>query len=75
MKMFTDIATKIFQKAGVNPDLNPELFAQCQSILSSRMASLSSSLGLDITRKELFDNQKQSLVDDLIALKDAGETQ
>jgi len=64
-KMFEDEADKIFAKAGVPIAGNEDLHYQVTQILSAKMAQLSATLGLSYTRQEKWEEQKQSLVQDL----------
>jgi hypothetical protein len=73
MKLFEDTVVKIFKKAGVDPTKNLELFDECVAILHQKMAMLSVTHGLSYERVRLFDEQKQTLVDDLKKMKKKGE--
>jgi hypothetical protein len=72
MKLFDDIVEKIFKEAGVDPVKNLELFEECVVILHRKMATLSVTHGLSYERVRLFDEQKQTLVDDLKIMKKKG---
>jgi hypothetical protein len=69
MPMFEEMADEIFEQASVNKDACTELWTQTVSILSGKMAMLSSTMGLSIERVNAFNKQKESLVQDLINLK------
>lgn len=73
MKLFEDTVVKIFKKADVDPTKNLRLFDECVAILHQKMAMLSVSHGLSYERVRLFNEQKQTLVDDLKRMKKKGE--
>lgn len=60
-------AKEVFERAGVDPKVSPELSHEVISCLSSKMASLSVRLGLSWERVRLYKEQKEALVQDLIA--------
>lgn len=60
-------AKEVFERAGVDPQTNPELFREVMSILGTKMASLSVRLGLSWERVRLYKEQKEALVQNLIA--------
>ena len=55
------------------PELTPEMFAKVKEILSSRMAILSATMGLCAERGSAYDEQKKTLIDDLLDLKSKGQ--
>lgn len=71
--MFDDITQKIFDEAGVPHQGNEDVWKECADILSTRMAYLSVSYGLSNERVRLFNEQKASLVKDLIEMKESGK--
>ncbi len=71
--MFSNMADEIFTKAGINKAGNEQWHDQCRDILSTKMAMLSATMGLSKKRVTIFEEQKQALVDDLIAMKEKGE--
>ena len=71
--MFEEMADKIFEEAGVTKDEKTNhIWDQCVVILSSKMASLSG-MGLSMERVDLFNKQKQTLVEDLKKFKSEGK--
>ncbi len=73
MEMFQKDVEEIFQKAGVAMEDHPILVKQAKNILSEKMAILSATLGLTWTRVDLYNEQKESLVQDLISMRESGE--
>ncbi len=71
--MFDQDALDVFSKAGVKKEDAPDLFQQVKDILSTKMATLSVTMGMSYKRGEIYDEQKQALVDDLKQLKAKGE--
>lgn len=71
--MFEDTADKIFAEAGVDKTQTPDLYREIVEILNAKMAQLSASMGLSYDRVRLFNEQKQALVEDLLAMKRSGE--
>lgn len=70
---FQDAATKIFVEAGVDPVTHADLFSQTQEILAMSMARMSVGMGLSYKRVELYEEQKRSLVQDLLNMKADGQ--
>lgn len=66
-------ATEIFERAGISPDEAPEMFNECSAILDDKMATLSATLGMSWERVTLYEEQKDSLVADLVGLKAKGQ--
>jgi hypothetical protein len=67
--MFDEITNEIFVKAGVDKTKYPELWDEAKQILANCMASLSVTHGLSMERVQIFEKQKQTLVDDLVRMK------
>lgn len=67
------IADDIFRKAGVDKSKNMELWNEACTILSESMAWCSVMLGMSARRVKVFEEQKQTLVDDLIGMRERGE--
>ena len=67
--MFEEMADKIFAEADFPKDGNEHLWAQCVSILSNTMAAASATMGLSMKRAAHFEEQRRSLVQDLINMK------
>lgn len=70
MKFFESDVDEIFKKANVTKEQAPDLYDQCLRILSEKMAMLSVTMGMSFERVKLYDEQKESLVQDLIYLTD-----
>lgn len=66
---FKGAADEIFLKAQVSPADAPEMYEEVKQILASKMASLSATLGLSYERIKLYDEQKETLAQDLVGLK------
>lgn len=73
MKMFEDMADEIFKQADVSKETNRALYDETVEILGKQMARLSATMGLSRERVEIFNEQKESLVKDLLEMKSAGE--
>lgn len=73
MKMFQEIADKIFEEADVSKEGNMSVWTEVCEILSAKMATLSATEGLSMKRVEVFEKQKQTLVEDLLLLKKDGK--
>ncbi len=69
---FNTDATEIFKHAELTRDEAPEMFEMVKGILGQKMANLSTTHRLSYKRIELYDEQKQVLVEDLIKLKCEG---
>ncbi len=67
--MFDEATSNVFEKAGIKREDAPELFEEVKNILSQTMARLSATMGMSYKRGEVYEEQKQTLVDDLIKLK------
>jgi hypothetical protein len=73
MKMFEEMTVELFKEAGVSKEDYPDAWDQCVSILQTKMATLSATMGLSYERADIFAKQKQALVEDLIALKNLAQ--
>jgi hypothetical protein len=67
--MFENMTAEIFKEAGVTKEQYPWAWDQCKEILSAQMAKCSVLYGLSQRRVEVFEKQKQTLIEDLIKLK------
>ena len=65
--IYEEEAKEIFKKANVSLDTPRarEFFEEITYILQNRMAMLSSTMGLSFERVKAYDEQKETLVDDL----------
>ena len=69
---FNPTAERIFKNAGITRDQAPEMFEEVKSILASKMARLSATMGLSYKRMELFTEQEVALTEDLRAFRETG---
>ncbi len=70
--LFKESATEVFTKAGLTEAEAPELFEETVIILAQKMSALSATMGMSIARVEAYREQKDSLVNDLLAIKTGG---
>ena len=75
MDMFDRMADEIFERAGVSKDGNEDLHKRASEIMAQCMALGSVNYGLSDKRFDYTQEQKDTLVQDLIELKAAGEIQ
>ena len=71
MKMFEDMADKIFAEAGVEKEKHPDLWQQVVDVLRMQMAVASATMRLSRRRVDFFEEQKRTLVNDLREMKSA----
>lgn len=69
---FTSDAEEIFKKANVTKEQAPEMYDDVITILSGKMATLSATMGLSYARLDAYDEQKSSLINDLVKMKVEG---
>ena len=67
--LFETMTAEIFSKAGVLKEDYPKEWDECTKILSMQMAKCSALYGLTEKRVQVFEKQKQALVDDMVKIK------
>ena len=71
--MTTHPIDEIFAAAKVPKLGNEQLWNQCAEIMSSTMARLSVTEGLSLRRVDRYEKQKQTLIADLVEMREAGK--
>ncbi len=71
--MLEHVADEIFTEAGVDKDQWPDLYDECVRGLNVCMARLSARYGMSKERVTIFNQQKASLVEDLLIMKASGQ--